>query len=641
MSKRWIKTGLTDQTIDIFVLDSSSTTGAGLTGLTSGTSGLTCYYRKGATGSAQQLTLASQTVGGAHADGGFVAIDGTNMPGLYRLDLSDTMVAAEGMLTIYLRGATNMAPVVAELEIVDVDIYDSVRLGLTALPNVASGSAGAIITSGTGTAQLNTASGNVTVGTNNDKTGYSLATAPPTSAEIADAVWDEALSGHLSSGSTGAALNAAGAAGDPWSTSIPGAYGAGTAGYILGTNIDATISSRLASGNVTVGGFASGAITSTAFGTGALTSNAFAAGAIAPGVLAATSITNTTFTNGAITAAVIATGAITADEISSNAAQEIANAVWSANINNDYAISPTPSAAWANDTMGKRVLRSSNNTDATEALVADAVWDEDNRDHLLAHSTGKNLDQIRKANYLTDGTVNSTTGASTTSFRTTLTEPNDTFDHQTILFVTGDLAGESKPILSYAQTNGVITLDEPLTAVPALNDEFVILPTHVHPLSVMVSQIADGVWDETLANHLTAGSTGAALDGAGGGGSTTTFVTGNLPYRVKSDEQFPGGVVDINIGTLMRLDLQIVDRDDNPINLTGGTVTVGVRNASTGATVGTDQSATLSLARLGYIYVDTVADWSATAGTYRITVSATLGSDVIVAGPLQLIVRTR
>lgn len=63
-------------------------------------------------------------------------------------------------------------------------------------------------------------------------------------AEIADAVWDEALSGHAIVGSTGAALTAAGAAGDPWSTLIPGAYGAGTAGFILGTNIDATISSR-------------------------------------------------------------------------------------------------------------------------------------------------------------------------------------------------------------------------------------------------------------------------------------------------------------------------------------------------------------------------------------------------------------
>jgi len=63
-----------------------------------------------------------------------------------------------------------------------------------------------------------------------------------TNATVADAVWDEALAGHLGAGSTGAALNAAGAAGDPWSTSLPGAYGVGTAGYILGTNLDGLIS---------------------------------------------------------------------------------------------------------------------------------------------------------------------------------------------------------------------------------------------------------------------------------------------------------------------------------------------------------------------------------------------------------------
>lgn len=62
------------------------------------------------------------------------------------------------------------------------------------------------------------------------------------SAEIADAVWDEAIAGHLSAGSTGEALNAAGAAGDPWTTTLPGAYGAGSAGFIIGTNIDAPIS---------------------------------------------------------------------------------------------------------------------------------------------------------------------------------------------------------------------------------------------------------------------------------------------------------------------------------------------------------------------------------------------------------------
>lgn len=63
-------------------------------------------------------------------------------------------------------------------------------------------------------------------------------------AEIADGVWDEVLSGHLTAGSTGNALNAAGAAGDPWAAALPGAYGVGTAGKIVGDNLDASVSSR-------------------------------------------------------------------------------------------------------------------------------------------------------------------------------------------------------------------------------------------------------------------------------------------------------------------------------------------------------------------------------------------------------------
>jgi len=47
-------------------------------------------------------------------------------------------------------------------------------------------------------------------------------------------VWDELIAGHLGAGSTGAALNAAGAAGDPWLTALPGAYLPGTAGDIIG-----------------------------------------------------------------------------------------------------------------------------------------------------------------------------------------------------------------------------------------------------------------------------------------------------------------------------------------------------------------------------------------------------------------------
>lgn len=63
----------------------------------------------------------------------------------------------------------------------------------------------------------------------------------PSAASVADAVWDEAMAGHLSAGTTGNALNAAGSSGDPWSTLLPGAYGAGTAGKIIGDNINAPL----------------------------------------------------------------------------------------------------------------------------------------------------------------------------------------------------------------------------------------------------------------------------------------------------------------------------------------------------------------------------------------------------------------
>ena len=62
--------------------------------------------------------------------------------------------------------------------------------------------------------------------------------------EIVDAVWDELLSGHAVSGSTGEALSAAGAAGDPWITALPGSYSAGQAGKIVGDFLNASVSSR-------------------------------------------------------------------------------------------------------------------------------------------------------------------------------------------------------------------------------------------------------------------------------------------------------------------------------------------------------------------------------------------------------------
>ena len=79
----------------------------------------------------------------------------------------------------------------------------------------------------------------------------------PTAADVADAVWDEPIASHAAvSGSTAEALNAAGASGDPWVAALPGSYTAGQAGYLLGTNLDATVSSRASAADLaTVAGY--------------------------------------------------------------------------------------------------------------------------------------------------------------------------------------------------------------------------------------------------------------------------------------------------------------------------------------------------------------------------------------------------
>lgn len=58
--------------------------------------------------------------------------------------------------------------------------------------------------------------------------------AAPSAADNAAAVWDLAIAGHTTAGSTGEKLNAAGASGDFLASAVPGAYADGTAGAALG-----------------------------------------------------------------------------------------------------------------------------------------------------------------------------------------------------------------------------------------------------------------------------------------------------------------------------------------------------------------------------------------------------------------------
>lgn len=101
----------------IFIADSSSTTGAGLTGLVNNSSGLTAYYHRDTDTTATSISLASMTVG-TFTSSGFKEIDATNMPGWYQF--CPPNAALDGgakSCAFHLKGATNMAPLAIECQL--------------------------------------------------------------------------------------------------------------------------------------------------------------------------------------------------------------------------------------------------------------------------------------------------------------------------------------------------------------------------------------------------------------------------------------------------------------------------------------------------------------------------------------------
>jgi hypothetical protein len=117
-----IKEGTTSKLIRIFIQDSSATDGSGLTGLVFNSSGLSAYYYPEGDASATAITLATMTAG-TWATGGFIEVDATNMPGVYEIGLPDAVIdnTSEGSTLVMLKGATNMAPVLLEIELDKVD----------------------------------------------------------------------------------------------------------------------------------------------------------------------------------------------------------------------------------------------------------------------------------------------------------------------------------------------------------------------------------------------------------------------------------------------------------------------------------------------------------------------------------------
>jgi len=182
---------------------------------------------------------------------------------------------------------------------------------------------------------------------------------------------------------------------------------------------------------------------------------------------------------------------------------------------------PNVSLVDVTDELGANALTANGAGD----VIADYVWDEPYNQHTTAGTFGKLMDILRKANTLIEGTVTSAVTPTAGSFSTDVNYTTGAFNHSIMLFTSGALAEQNSPILTYVNTNGVITVEQAFTAAPQVGDAFVIVPTsHVHSLAA----IADQVWDETLSGHLASGSTGEALNNAGGSGNPwiTDIATG-------------------------------------------------------------------------------------------------------------------
>lgn len=165
------KNGQTSVVFRVFLRDSSVTTGAGLTGLTSASSGLRIATIADNEASATAYTVAGSTIETISTLGTYAAptatkcrfkeVDSTNHPGVYEIHLADARFAVAGAksLLVSISGATSLAQCHALIPLHSLDPYDAVRAGLTALPNAAAEASGGLITRGTGTGQLSVSSG--------------------------------------------------------------------------------------------------------------------------------------------------------------------------------------------------------------------------------------------------------------------------------------------------------------------------------------------------------------------------------------------------------------------------------------------------------------------------------------------------
>jgi hypothetical protein len=131
MSKQKTTRAKTSRSLPVFIADTSSATGGGLSGVTHSSSGLVLEYRRQNQSTWTSVTPVSKTLG-TYVSGGIVA-DGS-LAGAYEVDFPDAAFAsAAGVewVALRIRGVANMLPVLIEIELDAVDYQDAAAFGLS------------------------------------------------------------------------------------------------------------------------------------------------------------------------------------------------------------------------------------------------------------------------------------------------------------------------------------------------------------------------------------------------------------------------------------------------------------------------------------------------------------------------------
>ncbi len=346
--------GATSEIWQIFVRDSSSTTGGGLTGLTNASPSLTAYYHRDTDTTATVISLVSMTVG-TFTSSGFKEVDSTNMPGWYQFCPPNAALASGAKSCIFhLKGATNMAPLPFEVQLTAVN-PDSATAFITGVNSLApptnwnlesidaSGrvdvikiagttqtardiGASVLLSAGTGTGQLDFTSGVVKA-----NLAQILGTALTETAGLLAGGFKKFFNVATPTGTVNSIPDVvAGASGGLFIAGSNAATTANITGNITG-NLSGSVGSVTgAVGSVTgnVGGNVTGSVGSVVGAVGSVTGNVGGNVTGSVGSITTGGITTASFASGAINAAAVATDAIGALELAAGAATEIAAAVW-------------------------------------------------------------------------------------------------------------------------------------------------------------------------------------------------------------------------------------------------------------------------------------------------------------------------